>query len=257
MEAIFQITKTIFHIIPLVHDMRQLKQRLCKQVILSKSISLQEVVPRVLQIPFNFMEQTVRGTGQQSVDARKVFVVPQRSSMPIQKINEYIISSKNIKKMLLLAVLLILLYLCSGKENRHSNDYTHLCIPIENYNYFQIQKDMRIRRSIIETVTNSTKEETVTDFSSNHSVLVARFKESWPIQRWRYYGLFTDDYLDILNEHWLQFPPPSEAGQRALGGFYIIFVTVGLCGNLVVIIMYFRLYSVSYYLFNQLLLDFG
>lgn len=156
--------------------------------------------------------------------------------------------------MLTLTVLLTLLYLCLGKENRHADDYTQLCVPVDNYNYIKIQKEVRIKRSVMKNVTNSTIEQNVTDFSSNHSVLVARFKESWPIQRWRYYGLFTDDYLDILNEHWLQFPPPSEASQRALGGFYIIFVTIGLCGNLVVIIMYFRLYSVSYYLsiFNSI-----
>lgn len=73
-----------------------------------------------------------------------------------------------------------------------------------------------------------------------HSILIELFKESWPVQTWYRYGLFTDDYLDILNEHWLQFPPPSKDVHYALGGFYILFVTAGVLGNILVLFMYIR-----------------
>lgn len=70
--------------------------------------------------------------------------------------------------------------------------------------------------------------------------LFAEFKRQWPVKRWREYGLFTDDYLNLINEHWLQFPPPSETLQKALGGLYLLFSTVGCWGNVIVLFMYFK-----------------
>lgn len=75
---------------------------------------------------------------------------------------------------------------------------------------------------------------------SKHRILVNNFKKTWPVQLWRKYGIFTDDYIELLNDHWLQFSPPPEALHHALGGFYIIFATVGLCGNMLVVFMYIR-----------------
>lgn len=68
--------------------------------------------------------------------------------------------------------------------------------------------------------------------------MFAEFKRQWPVDRWREYGLFTDDYLNLINEHWLQFPPPSETLQKILGGLYLLFSTIGCWGNVIVLFMY-------------------
>lgn len=68
--------------------------------------------------------------------------------------------------------------------------------------------------------------------------LFEQFERQWPVQRWRDIGLFTDDYLNIINEHWLRFPPPSETLQKMLGGFYLLFSTLGCWGNVIVLFMY-------------------
>ncbi|XP_049869911.1 opsin, ultraviolet-sensitive-like [Pectinophora gossypiella] len=70
--------------------------------------------------------------------------------------------------------------------------------------------------------------------------LLVRFKARWPVARWRWYGAFTDEYLLLINPHWLQFPPPDPAHQYALGGLYIAMMTVGCVGNALVLLMYFR-----------------
>lgn len=75
---------------------------------------------------------------------------------------------------------------------------------------------------------------------NKHALLLANFKRMWPVSRWKEYGLFSDDYLDMINEHWLQFPPPSESLQKMLGGLYFIFSTIGCWGNIIVLVMYFR-----------------
>lgn len=73
-----------------------------------------------------------------------------------------------------------------------------------------------------------------------HAVLVDEFKRLWPVWRWRQLGYFSDDYLDLINEHWLQYPPPSETVQKTLGGLYLLFATAGCWGNIVVLFMYLR-----------------
>lgn len=70
--------------------------------------------------------------------------------------------------------------------------------------------------------------------------LLAEFKRQWPVEQWRAYGLFADDYLNLINEHWLQFSPPSETLQKTLGGTYLLFATVGCWGNVIVLFMYFK-----------------
>lgn len=76
--------------------------------------------------------------------------------------------------------------------------------------------------------------------AKKHTYLIEKFKMSWPIWRWREYGFFTDDYLDVINEHWLQFPPPGETWQRALASLYVLICAVGGWGNIVVLLMYFK-----------------
>lgn len=68
--------------------------------------------------------------------------------------------------------------------------------------------------------------------------MFTKFKSQWPVKRWHEYGLFTDEYLTLINEHWLQFPPPSETLQKTLGGCYLFFATVGCWGNIIVLFMY-------------------
>lgn len=71
--------------------------------------------------------------------------------------------------------------------------------------------------------------------------LVAKFKQQWPVKLWRRYGLYSDDYLTLINSHWLRFPPPDPAINYALGGLYIAMMLVGTSGNALVLFMYFRL----------------
>lgn len=70
--------------------------------------------------------------------------------------------------------------------------------------------------------------------------LIEKFKERWPVGLWRKYGLFTDTYLLSINPHWLQFPPPDPRVQYALGSLYLIMLSIGCFGNILVLFMYFR-----------------
>lgn len=116
-------------------------------------------------------------------------------------------------------------------------------------------RTLRIRRAIKETHGNETFNETgVRPISSNESknisnsndtlysrqALVEKFKSIWPVSNWRKYGYFTDDYLFLINEHWLQFPPPDATAQKILGSIYILFATAGCWGNIMVLFMYFK-----------------
>lgn len=88
--------------------------------------------------------------------------------------------------------------------------------------------------------TDTTNVTSQTDDEKEKLELLETFKRQWPLQRWREYGLFTDDYVNLINEHWLRFPPPSPAVQRAIGSVYLLFSTIGCWGNLTVLFMYFR-----------------
>lgn len=69
--------------------------------------------------------------------------------------------------------------------------------------------------------------------------LLGRFKKQWPMHLWRRF-LFTDDYLILINPHWLKFPPPSDVLNYSLGGLYILMFLIGTSGNGLVLILYFR-----------------
>ncbi|XP_011549645.3 opsin Rh3 [Plutella xylostella] len=68
---------------------------------------------------------------------------------------------------------------------------------------------------------------------------VAKFKQQWPVELWRQY-LFTDDYLMLINPHWLKFPPPHAAVNYSMGGLYILMMLAGGTGNGLVLVMYLR-----------------
>lgn len=70
--------------------------------------------------------------------------------------------------------------------------------------------------------------------------LIEAFKQLWPVDRWRQCGYFTEDYLELINEHWLQFSPPPELVQKVLGVVYLLFSTGGCLGNLMVLLMYIK-----------------
>lgn len=94
----------------------------------------------------------------------------------------------------------------------------------------------RIAVQLESNLTNSPNTSAV----NKHALLVENFKRIWPVSQWREYGFFFDDYIDLINEHWLQFPPPSESLQKTLGGFYMLFTTLGCWGNVIVLLMYLR-----------------
>lgn len=71
-------------------------------------------------------------------------------------------------------------------------------------------------------------------------ILIEKFKERWPIDKWRRYGLFTDDYLMMINPHWLQFPPPYPVIHYIFGSFYMVMLCIGCFGNILVLFMYCR-----------------
>lgn len=70
--------------------------------------------------------------------------------------------------------------------------------------------------------------------------LIARFKQEWPVEYWLKLGYFEENYLYLINEHWLHFPPPDPVVHRILGSIYIFFSTIGSWGNIIVLTMYLR-----------------
>lgn len=80
--------------------------------------------------------------------------------------------------------------------------------------------------------------ERINELSENSS-LVKSFKQQWPVANWQKW-LFTDDYLLLINRHWLQFSPPDPLIQYALGALYVMIATVGCTGNAIVLLMYFK-----------------
>lgn len=70
--------------------------------------------------------------------------------------------------------------------------------------------------------------------------LLIKFKETWPVNEWRRYGWFDDNYLLMINRHWVQFAPPDPRVYYALGSFYTVMFSIGSFGNILVLYMYFR-----------------
>ncbi|XP_035438926.2 opsin Rh3 isoform X1 [Spodoptera frugiperda] len=81
---------------------------------------------------------------------------------------------------------------------------------------------------------------TASSVSDNKADLLKKFVKRWPVQRWHAFGLFTDDYLQQINSHWLQFPPPDTRIQYTFGITYIFLAGTGAFGNILVLLMYVR-----------------
>ena len=75
---------------------------------------------------------------------------------------------------------------------------------------------------------------------NNKLTLVAKFIQRWPVERWRSLGLFTNDYLLDINNHWLEFPPPDSWIQYTFGSTYVLLAGTGAFGNVLVLLMYIR-----------------
>lgn len=84
-------------------------------------------------------------------------------------------------------------------------------------------------------------ETTTMSVSDSKLALVAKFMERWPVEKWRSIGLFTDDYLLLINSHWLEFPPPDSWIQYTFGSTYVLLAGTGAFGNVLVLLMYMRL----------------
>lgn len=87
--------------------------------------------------------------------------------------------------------------------------------------------------------TSFNESETAND-NETFNALVEQFKRMYPISLWKENGWFKEDYLYIINAHWLQFPPPSKASHYTLAVVYIFVLTAGISGNALVIFMFFK-----------------
>lgn len=66
------------------------------------------------------------------------------------------------------------------------------------------------------------------------------FKNKYPVNLWKDHGLYTDDYIKLINNHWLKFMPPNPTSHYVLGLLYTVIMVFGCTGNSLVIFMYFK-----------------
>lgn len=76
--------------------------------------------------------------------------------------------------------------------------------------------------------------------NGNITTVLEEFKKNYPIQLWKKYGLFKEEFLTRINPHWLKFPPPYPSSHYALAALYIFIAIFGLSGNAFVIFMFIR-----------------
>uniref|UniRef100_A0A8D8SKY0 Opsin, ultraviolet-sensitive n=1 Tax=Cacopsylla melanoneura TaxID=428564 RepID=A0A8D8SKY0_9HEMI len=75
--------------------------------------------------------------------------------------------------------------------------------------------------------------------------LLETFRRMYPVETWKEKGWFTDDYLSLINRHWLQFEPPSSSSHYILASCYFLIMVIGCSGNVLVIVMYLRCRSLQ------------
>lgn len=66
------------------------------------------------------------------------------------------------------------------------------------------------------------------------------FKTKYPVNLWKDHGIYTDDYIKLINSHWLKFVPPHPMSHYILGLLYTVIMVFGCTGNSLVIFMYFK-----------------
>nr|QBP79231.1 melanopsin isoform B [Biston betularia] len=155
------------------------------------------------------------------------------------------------------SILLVISILCNGKDLLQvefiskNSDVKKVHELWNHENVFSRKPLERAKRSVHKNEPDTAYRLAESDDSKNsssvnvnktveHVLLLAEFKRSWPVWRWKKNGYFSEDYLDLINDHWLQFAPPSETSQKMLGVLYLLFATVGCWGNVIVLFMYMR-----------------
>ncbi|XP_061710601.1 opsin, ultraviolet-sensitive-like [Cydia pomonella] len=105
---------------------------------------------------------------------------------------------------------------------------------------FKYNKDLFVRSKRSSEPRNPVRRLGLSESSvTDENTLIEDFKRRWPVELWRNY-LFTDDYLLLINSHWLHFAPPDPSSNYILGILYIAMMLVGTTGNALVLLMYFR-----------------
>lgn len=82
--------------------------------------------------------------------------------------------------------------------------------------------------------------EAVSNDSLEFSLVAENFKKQYPLDLWKKHGWFEDDYLRLINVHWLKFPPTPKAAHYALAFIYSTVAVCGFFGNALVIFMFFK-----------------
>lgn len=80
--------------------------------------------------------------------------------------------------------------------------------------------------------------------ASNHTeeiIVMSDFNTKYPIDTWKAHGFYTDDYMKLINSHWLKFMPPNATSHYILGVLYSVIMVLGCFGNSLVIFMYIKL----------------
>ncbi|XP_032513103.2 opsin, ultraviolet-sensitive-like isoform X1 [Danaus plexippus] len=109
------------------------------------------------------------------------------------------------------------------------------------YNKLKRIISSRIKRSQYFFGNSHSLYENTTSAEEDDSVVtVSTFKKLWPIDDWYRFGLFTDGFISYIDSHWLQFPPPKPSLHYTLAVLYIMLALIGLLGNSIVLLMYYR-----------------
>lgn len=87
---------------------------------------------------------------------------------------------------------------------------------------------------------NETKATVIELSSPNVTALIENFKKSWPVKEWILTGLFSEEYIIDINPHWLSYTPPTLMNFYVVAALYLIIMTVGVTGNILVIFLFFR-----------------
>ncbi|KAL1139635.1 hypothetical protein AAG570_006613 [Ranatra chinensis] len=70
--------------------------------------------------------------------------------------------------------------------------------------------------------------------------LLDKFVSLYPVDDWKSLGMFTDDYMKLINRHWLLFPPPHPNSHYTMAVVYTILMFMGVSGNFLNIFIIIR-----------------
>jgi len=135
--------------------------------------------------------------------------------------------------------------------------------PIKDYNSKSKEGTTMTLKNMVKRLANSTNDKTIPTDSvkkidsafdvgyaktigpkSNKTMTTVDamidFKNKYPTTEWRDYGFYTDDYIKLINDHWLKFMPPKPASHYILRSLYVFIMVFGCLGNFLVIFMYIK-----------------